>query len=1090
MANANGTVVMDYIDFNIADTSEAGRTINLQSELPELGSNITIDGTTQPGSVLGISVSKVILYLDHYTPTPFTYLYIHNASFVNIYGMCFKFFTDPRAAGGSNYGIYLRNSSHIVVGSAAKGNMFSAVGESVTNNYWNYYNDSVSYVTIQGNIFGYPLFGGRIDLLNAAEITIGGDSTGDGNILLGTDVSVVQSANTHSAFFSKIVNNKFNLNADGTVYYYFLSGGITLTGNGLDDTSATRTFIKGNILASGAPGGIGISNLTHKVIITGNKLGTDITGTICEGGYDRLIIFNCANVTVGGYLPGEENILRDNISMPMHGVHIIKNQFGWIDTGTPSATDPHITILTYDNGLITGKANPNAIIQLYTNTCYTSCVNVKYYATISANAAGDWSFPYTPDMPNIIATATIQDSSTSAFTEPMADLTTHTIKNATCGKSDGSITGITVSEGTHIRWENSNTGQVISSDTDLVNVPAGNYELLVYNGLNGCPWNVEMPINGETLPDSTAILPTDASCGKNNGSLQKSNPDYTLNYKWMNANHDSIGNDYYINNLFPGNYYLKLSLIDDSSCNKIYGPYSINNQSGPTLNTANIKINASTCSLNNGSITGLTASNVNGTPVIEWYDSLNNLVGNSYDLPNILPGKYHFIFKDAGGCDTIQSPYYTVPDTGTVEIDTTGMLVTASSCSSNSGSIQHIKIINGGTFSWENTANNSTVGSAADIFNLPSGNYVLLVTNMDGCTKASPLIVIPQSTFSPLAVTASAVTNALCSQNTGSVNISSFSGNTSLYTFRWVDSASGQNISTHTSIANLAAGAYQLFAKDNSGCEKDIYNATIVSIPPPVIDYDASVITSDECRLMQGGVSLSIAGLSGPTSYTWYDENDNIVGTGINLQNVIAGTYTVTVTDATVCIVHSNPFIVVNDNSALQPPIYTDVTIPRNADADINIENPADGDYSLYFAPGATQPAFQNNNGNFIIPDVTGDTTVFIKRSKGVCNSNTVAVHITVVDKSYFTIPNAFTPNGDGINDKLEVRGVGITSLEYFRIYNQWGKLVFETHRLNDGWDGIINGALQNPGVFVWMAQGKGITGATLVSKGTFVLIR
>ncbi|HEY5391110.1 MAG TPA: hypothetical protein VIJ57_03260 [Hanamia sp.] len=97
---------------------------------------------------------------------------------------------------------------------------------------------------------------------------------------------------------------------------------------------------------------------------------------------------------------------------------------------------------------------------------------------------------------------------------------------------------------------------------------------------------------------------------------------------------------------------------------------------------------------------------------------------------------------------------------------------------------------------------------------------------------------------------------------------------------------------------------------------------------------------------------------------------------------------------------------------------------------------PADEDYSLYFAPGATQPAFQNNTGNFNIPGVTGDTNVFIKRSKGVCNSNTVAVHITVVDKSYFTIPNAFTPNGDGINDKLEVRGIGITSLEYFRIYN------------------------------------------------------
>jgi len=94
------------------------------------------------------------------------------------------------------------------------------------------------------------------------------------------------------------------------------------------------------------------------------------------------------------------------------------------------------------------------------------------------------------------------------------------------------------------------------------------------------------------------------------------------------------------------------------------------------------------------------------------------------------------------------------------------------------------------------------------------------------------------------------------------------------------------------------------------------------------------------------------------------------------------------------------------------------------------------------------------------------------------------------VDKSYFAIPNAFTPNGDGINDRLSVKALGFIELDYFRIYNQWGELVYETHRLNDGWNGIYRGNLQNTGVFAWIAKGKDIMGKVITDKGSFVLIR
>jgi len=57
-------------------------------------------------------------------------------------------------------------------------------------------------------------------------------------------------------------------------------------------------------------------------------------------------------------------------------------------------------------------------------------------------------------------------------------------------------------------------------------------------------------------------------------------------------------------------------------------------------------------------------------------------------------------------------------------------------------------------------------------------------------------------------------------------------------------------------------------------------------------------------------------------------------------------------------------------------------------------------------------------------------------------------------------VPNAFTPNGDGINDKVFVRGYGINKMTW-RIYNRWGEMVFETIDKGQGWDGTYKGTIQ-----------------------------
>lgn len=1100
LANANGTAVPDTILFNIADVTEAGRTIHLQSELPALTSNITIDGSSQPGAVLGISTAKITLYLDHVPPKQFLFLSIIDAQNVNIYGLCFLYFDEVGSNGSDNYGIYLRRSHQITIGAPGKGNLFSRIRRAITNVVtWETNIDSVTFVTIQSNVFGLNSANnlarnGMMILDRASEITFGGPTPAEGNVVIATTVVINESANPNSTFFAKIQHNKVNTDWTGTNYYIWELGAFALTGNRGSVTNVTRTFILDNIMATEGIS-LTVSQVTHRVVVRGNKFGTDITGTICKS-FGRMNFSSTVNVVVGGYTPAEENIITGDISYNSPGVNIIRNKLGWIfDNWFWPGNHPFIKIVTYGNGLITGKSNPNAKVQLYTNTCNTQCINRNYLATVYADAAGNWSFPYTAAMPNIIATATwlegqAPDSTTSSFSEPKVNHLNVKYKDATCGRSNGSITGIVITEGTHIEWRDASTNLVVGTDTNLVNVPAGTYVLYVSNGANGCPWNAGFVLRDHNVPPTVSANITHASCGQNSGAITASVPG-NVAVKWLNANNDSIGNNSFINNLAPGTYYLKAWINFDTSCNKTYGPYVVQNLSGPSLNINSVAITAATCGNSNGSITGITVNNITGTPYIRWVDSLNNFAGNSYDLLNVPAGKYKLKVKDASSCDTMITQFFIVPGNGIITIDTTGKRITASKCSGNTGSIQQIKVTGGDTYQWINTANNTVVGTAVNVSNLPSGSYQLVVNNAYGCTKNSPVIVVPQSTFIPIGVTSTSARAPFCGKNNGHTRINSFNNDSTKYTFRWIDSAKAQQIATGTAIYNLDAGTYQLFATDSNGCEKKIFTSILGRSPAPVIDYSKLVVKDDQCNAGLGSIAgLQITGIYGPTTYSWVNQNSVVAGTSLNLQNAAAGTYVLQVVDANVCSFESNPIVIKNSDVLPQNPVYDDLSIPRNTAAVLNVKNPASGNYRLYADAAGTQLIQQNGSGNFTINNINADTSFYIQRISGTCSTGMVRVNVKVVDKSFFAIPNAFTPNGDRLNERLPVKVIGHVELTYFRIFNRWGQLIFETRQLNNGWDGLFKGLPQPSGVYVWVAEGKDLTGKIVRSKGSFVLIR
>jgi len=87
-------------------------------------------------------------------------------------------------------------------------------------------------------------------------------------------------------------------------------------------------------------------------------------------------------------------------------------------------------------------------------------------------------------------------------------------------------------------------------------------------------------------------------------------------------------------------------------------------------------------------------------------------------------------------------------------------------------------------------------------------------------------------------------------------------------------------------------------------------------------------------------------------------------------------------------------------------------------------------------------------------------------------------------------VPTGFTPNNDGRNDVVRPIAVGMEKMEYFRIYNRWGQLVFSTTENGKAWDGKVAGKEQGMNVFVWIVKGIDYLGNSFFAKGTITLIR
>jgi len=122
----------------------------------------------------------------------------------------------------------------------------------------------------------------------------------------------------------------------------------------------------------------------------------------------------------------------------------------------------------------------------------------------------------------------------------------------------------------------------------------------------------------------------------------------------------------------------------------------------------------------------------------------------------------------------------------------------------------------------------------------------------------------------------------------------------------------------------------------------------------------------------------------------------------------------------------------------------------------------------------------------------TETQTVYVTGTNqyGCQTTDSLLIKVMACNPDAVFMPNIFTPNGDGMNDELAVTSKVVTSLDYFRVFDEWGRLVFETRSINDGWDGKVNGQPASVDVFAYILQGKCENGEEVIKYGNITLVK
>jgi gliding motility-associated-like protein len=511
---------------------------------------------------------------------------------------------------------------------------------------------------------------------------------------------------------------------------------------------------------------------------------------------------------------------------------------------------------------------------------------------------------------------------------------------------------------------------------------------------------------------------------------------------------------------------------------------------------------------------------VNKIPVLMITDPAAVCAPSSIDLTDATittgsePGLSLSYWSDLGASQQIASANY-ITQSGTYYIKATlptgcfdikpvktdvrplpGMIVTPppAICAPSSLDLTNAAIVTGSdkglTYSyWADASCTIALSNPATV--VQSGTYYIKGTAGTGCAVVKPV----ELTINPAPRLFVNNPPDVCTPNTVDITASSITAGSdaSLTYSYWLDAAGTQPLNNPSVIST--SGTYTLKAENVFGCfTAQAVRVVINDLPTVTMKAPDSL-----CIGLSTNINVAMSGQA-PWSFQYTDGTQTYFASNINSQPFQLSmtpkettTYTITSVSDRYCT-NRNP-----DNNKVKIHITSPIPGVRlksvNTTAFTNTKLQARNipSYTYDWQPYKGLNTYSSATPIFNYGKQT-EYQIKMVSSAGCITIDSMTVRVVnQLDPDAncdFYIPNVFSPNGDGRNDTYFPFTVNIKEIKFFRIFNRWGELVFETKAFGEGWNGRYKGKLQPTDVFVWTVEAVCNDGTIIRKSGNVLLLK
>ena len=378
----------------------------------------------------------------------------------------------------------------------------------------------------------------------------------------------------------------------------------------------------------------------------------------------------------------------------------------------------------------------------------------------------------------------------------------------------------------------------------------------------------------------------------------------------------------------------------------------------------------------------------------------------------------------------------------------------------------------------------SVLNTKEIIGNLPEGNYSVIITSATGATTEVQATIVKN--IPPVVLTS--ITSDFngadlsCSNNMDGSALVTAVGGVQPYTYYW------SNGSASAFIGNLGEGEYNVTVTDATGCSSTS-NIQLVAPLPFQFSFNVSDL---KCFNSNNGAILAIP--TGGISPYSYSINNGSPQSSSSFYGLSSGKYTLIAMDANGC--SASDIIFINSAQAINVDLGDNLFIEYGDSVNLNaiINVPFDSLASINWLP-VTYSECEKCLTQTVKPLITSSYLITISDINGCNASDNLTVFVDRTKHIY--IPNAFSPDGNGLNDVFLIyaKEGEVKNIKSLMVYSRWGELLwqnfnFQPNLPNFGWKGTYRGQELNPGVFVWWAEIEFSDGTSELYKGDVTILK